>query len=316
MKVGIRRQQGRGSKGRIRTVCPRCSRYYLRAIYAKDRPARAKTAWRKIGLYCDGCQHFRPIVTLDEVLSRYPALEQLKAELKPHWKKVAGLYLHGSRVRGPCREDSDYDVLLITSGEINSELKNKLKIYNIELVNFTIDQVEQQLEQSPSFIITALREGVPIAGAELREELLEKFVNSTALLKELKYCKMQLKHLKKRLRHILDSEEKRRILHLAFIRLRQAHAVKKLFNGKEPLQEDFKKYYKNSNFESLYQLYVKVRTLPWEADMDESQIPEEIKKLSKTTLIELTGAIDCYLSDVYRELRAKVLLSPKKNHTK
>ena len=116
---------------------------------------------------------------------------------------------------------------------------------------------------------------------------------------------MQLKHLKKRLRYDLDSEEKRRILHLAFIRLRQAHAVKKLFNGKEPLQEDFKKYYKNSNFESLYQLYAKVRTLPWEAEMEESQIPEEIKKLSKTTLIELTRAIDSYLSDVYRELRSK-----------
>ncbi len=294
MRVGKRKQQGRGT--RLRSVCPKCDGYYLRAIYAKER-----SAWRKAGLYCEGCLYFQPVA--DEILRRYPALEQLKTALKPHREKVAGLYLHGSRVRGPCREDSDYDVLLITNSEIKSDLKNKLKPYNIELVNYTREQVGQQLKSSPSFLITALREGIPIVGGELREELLEKFVDNSALQKELKHCKMELKYLKRRLRYDLDSEEKRRILHLAFIRLRQAHAVKKLFNGKEPLEEDFKKYYQN--FEALYQLYIKVRTIPWEEDMEESQIPDEIKKLNKTTLKELIKAIDSYLCDVAKELRAR-----------
>lgn len=54
LRVGKRRQQGRGSTGKTYQICPNCKEYYLRGMYVLDRN-HIKFKWIKIGLYCEGC---------------------------------------------------------------------------------------------------------------------------------------------------------------------------------------------------------------------------------------------------------------------
>ncbi len=53
LRVGKRRQQGRGSTGKTYRACPNCEEYYLRGMYVLDRTG-PKNKWVKIGLYCEG----------------------------------------------------------------------------------------------------------------------------------------------------------------------------------------------------------------------------------------------------------------------
>ena len=63
----------------------------------------------------------------------HAALANLKlaTAVKPYMNTVIGLYFHGSRARGDCRKDPDYDLVLITSDKIDDELKIELKEHNI-----------------------------------------------------------------------------------------------------------------------------------------------------------------------------------------
>ena len=54
LKIGKRRQQGRGSTGKEYLECPNCREFYLRGMYILDRNT-SKSIWIKIGLYCEGC---------------------------------------------------------------------------------------------------------------------------------------------------------------------------------------------------------------------------------------------------------------------
>ncbi len=54
LKIGKRKQQGRGYTGKKYQACPNCSEYYLRGMYVLDRNGQ-KSKWIKIGLYCEGC---------------------------------------------------------------------------------------------------------------------------------------------------------------------------------------------------------------------------------------------------------------------
>jgi len=70
---------------------------------------------------------------------------------------VRGPYFHGSRARGDHREDSDYDLVLITRDKIDNELKIELKEHNIQVEVFTLSQVKKQLDLTPSYLLTVLR---------------------------------------------------------------------------------------------------------------------------------------------------------------
>lgn len=296
-QIGIRRQQGRGHTCRIKIPCPKCDGYYLRAVYAKGRPA-----WRRVGLYCDGCRHFEPVekpVDL-EVVQKYPVLEHVVDELKPYMSEVRGLYFHGSRVRGDYREDSDYDLFLITKDKIEDDLETRLKEHNVQLQAFTLKGVRKQLELEPSYILTVLRDGVPVIGADLKDQLLREKVNDIALHVEINGCIKHLKKLKKAIKkYELHGGLKRSILYSAFIRLRRAYEIKRIYDSKvPPLAEEFKKYYKG-DFEHLYGLWRAVRDLIRNEKENETEvIPDGVKQMSKSTLSELVDSADAYIKDV------------------
>ncbi len=306
VQIGIRRQQGRGHTSRIKIPCPKCDGYYLRAVYVKDRPALAKTDWRRVGLYCDGCKYFEPAekpVDL-EVIQEYPVMEHVVDTLKPYMSTVRGLYLHGSRVRGDFREDSDYDMLLITQDKIDEGLETRLSGHNVQLEAFTLKGVKKQLELEPSFILTVLRDGVPVIGADLRDQLLREKVNDIALHVEINDCIKQVKRLRRAIKkYELHAGLKRSILYSAVIRLRRAYEIKRIYDSNvPPLAEDFKKYYKG-DFEHLYGLWRVVRDLIRDEKENEPEvIPEGVEQMSKSALSELVDSVDAYIKDVNETL--------------
>jgi predicted nucleotidyltransferase len=259
----------------------------------------------KVGLYCPRCRRVEVEARetgqpgLEGAIKKYPVLEHVADVLKPYMPAVRGLYLHGSRVRGDYREDSDYDMVLISQDKI-PDLKIELKKHNVQLECFTFKQAKKQLELEPSYLLTVLREGVPLIGADLQKQLLRKKVNDIALHVELDSCIKQLKQLKKAMREYeLDGRFKSTILYSAIIRLRRAYEIKRIYNSKVPhLAEEFKKYYKG-DFEHIFDSYKKARDIKID---NESDVPEEIKHMSKSMLKGLVNSVDRYIKDAYEEL--------------
>jgi predicted nucleotidyltransferase len=79
----------------------------------------------------------------------------------------ASLILFGSRARGDFREDSDWDVLVLTSKDLGHQLKRKLRddIYDVEL-EFTqpVSTIIVEKEKWNSMSITPLYKNVAAEG--------------------------------------------------------------------------------------------------------------------------------------------------------
>lgn len=291
-------------KGNYRFRRPRCCGSMMVSAYIRH--GSAAPGIEKIGLYCTRCRRFeieRPMQpAFDEFVRRYPVLKHVATALKPYMDTVRGLYFHGSRTRGDYRDNSDYDLLLITRDKIDDALKTELTKHNIQVECFSLKQVKKQLELEPSYLLNVLQEGVPLIGAELREQLLKKKVNDIALHVELDDCKKQLKVLKKMLKYELDGEDKTRILHSAVMRLRRAYYIKRFYDKNiPPLDEDFKRYY-TGDFNKFYELYRVARDLVHNDRLNEAGIPEEIKKMTKLSLKGLVSSVDAYVKDAYQSI--------------
>ena len=290
-------------KGNYRFRRPRCCGAMMVSAYIRH--GSAAPGIEKIGLYCTRCRRFeieRPMQPVfDEYVKKYPVLKHLATELKPYMNTVRGLYFHGSRVKGDYREDSDYDLLLITRDKIGDELKIELKKHNIQIEIFSLKQAKKQLELTPSYLLTVLRESVPLIGVELREQLVRKKMNDIALQVELKDCIRQLGYLKKMLKNEPDDFIKARIIHSAILRLRQAYSIKRLYYKDIPsLSLDFK--YPKSDFDELYELYRIVRDMVHGDGLNEEKIPEKVRTLTKSELKKLISSVDSYAGDVYEKL--------------
>ena len=250
---------------------------------------------------------------LDEAIRKYPDFEHVAHELIPYMHTIRGLYLHGSRIRGNFRDDSDYDLVLISKDKIDQDIKTEMAKHNVQLECFTLKGVKKQLELEPSYILTVLRQGVPLIGADLQKKLLRKKVNDIALLAEIDNCKKQLKHLKKLIREYeADDEDKTRIFFSAIMRLRRTYYIKQLYSKDvPPLSEDFKRYYMG-DFEHIHRMYRKVRELLHENDenLDETQIPERIKNMSEGALENIVASVDSYIKDYYDELTDVLIEKP------
>lgn len=225
-------------------------------------------------------------------------MKHVAIALKPYMNTVRGLYFHGSRARGDHREDSDYDLVLITRDKIDDELKTELKDHNIQVEVFTLSQVKKQLDLTPSYLLTVLKESVPLIGAELREKLVKKKMNDIALQVELKDCMKQLEYLKKMLKNEPDDFIKARVIHSAILRLRQAYSIKRLYYSDVPeLSLDFK--YSEGNFDELYELYRIVRDMVHGDGLNEEEMPEKVRTLTKGELMNLVTSVDSYARDVF-----------------
>lgn len=287
-------------KGNYRFRRPRCCGSMMVSAYIRH--GSAAPGIEKIGLYCTRCRRFeieRPMQpAFDEFVKKYPVLKHVAAALKPCMNTVRGLYFHGSRARGDYREDSDYDLVLFTKDKIDEELKIELKKYNIQMECFTLKEAKKQLEQTPSYLLTVLKDGVPLMGEDLRTKFVRKKANDIALQVELKDCIKQIEYLEKMLKNESYDFVKARTVHLAILRLRQAYSIKRLYYKDVPeLSVDFRGYFKGY-FEELYELYRVVRDLVHDKGLNDDEIPGGVRTLTKGELKKLVSSVDAYAKDV------------------
>lgn len=75
-----------------------------------------------------------PLIFKGEYMDQSDFLNKIKERVL-HKDADASLILFGSRARGDYREDSDWDILVLTSKVANAQLKNKIQdeIYDLEL---------------------------------------------------------------------------------------------------------------------------------------------------------------------------------------
>lgn len=283
-------------------------------VSAYIRHGKAAPGIEKIGLYCTRCRRFeieRPIQpAFTEFVRKFPLLKHVETALKPYMNTVRGLYFHGSRARGDHREDSDYDLLLITRDKIGDELKTELKKHNIQVEVFTLSHAKKQLELTPSYLLTVLRESVPLIGADLREKLVGKKMNDIALQVELKDCIKQLEYLKKMLKNEPDDLIKARVIHFAILRLRQAYSIKRLYYSDVPeLSMEFREYFKD-NFEDLYELYRVIRDMVHGEGLNEEELPEKVRTLNKDKLMKFVTSVDSYARDVFDRITKFEKITP------
>ncbi len=299
-------------KGNYRFRRPRCCGSMMVSAYIRH--GGSSPGIEKVGLYCTRCRRFeieRPMQqAFDEFVKKYPVLKHVASALKPYMDTVRGLYFHGSRARGDYREDSDYDLLLITRYKIDDKLKTELKEHNIQVEVFTLSQVKKQLDLIPSYLLTVLRESVPLIDAELREKLVRKKMNDIALQVELKDCIRQLDYLKKMLKNEPDDLIKARVIHSAILRLRQAYSIKRLYYKDVPeLSMEFREYF-NDNFEELYELYRIVRDMVHGEGLKEEELPEKVRTLTKSKLMKLVTSADSYAKDVFDRITRFEKITP------
>ncbi|PWB53177.1 MAG: hypothetical protein C3F06_06820 [Candidatus Methanoperedenaceae archaeon] len=291
-------------KGNYRFRRPRCCGSMMVSAYIRH--GKAAPGIEKIGLYCPRCKRFeieRPMQpAFTEFARKFPILKHVSNALKPYMNTISGLYFHGSRARGDHREDSDYDLVLITRDKIDDELKIEMKKHNIQVEVFTLSQVKKELDLTPSYLLTVLKESVPLIGTELREKLVKKKMNDIALQVELKDCIRQLGYLKKMLKNKPDDIVKARVIHSAILRLRQAYSIKRLYYSDVPeLSLEFRGYFKD-NFEELYELYRIVRDIVHDKGLNKEELPEKVRTLTKSRLNKLVNSVGSYDNDVYEKI--------------
>jgi len=99
-----------------------------------------------------------------------------------------------------------------------------------------------------------------------------------------------------------DNVVKARIIHSAILRLRQAYSIKRLYYSDVPeLSMEFRGYF-NDNFEELYELYRVVRDVVHGNGLNEEELPEKVRTLTKSKLSKLVNAVNSYIKEVYEKI--------------
>ena len=83
--------------------------------------------------------------------------------LKPNLEDIQGIYLYGSYARNDHSQDSDIDILVITS----NKLKIKAEVNNYSIVSITQEVLEKTLKEAPILILPILKEAIPILNKQL-----------------------------------------------------------------------------------------------------------------------------------------------------
>lgn len=168
--------------------------------------------------------------------------------LNDYLDSILGIYLVGSYARGEQRDNSDVDVLVITS-DINKRIvKGK---YEILLISF--DELKKAMKIIIP-IVPMLREAFPIINKKLLYEL-----NQIKIKKQdLKWHRETTKSSLKMIRGILDIEEGKidgKIIYPLILRLREAYIIDCLLKNKRYTTKSFLEMLKRNKIYELYEGY-------------------------------------------------------------
>lgn len=232
-------------------------------------------------------------IGITDTADRFPKLKSLLEKLLPYSNEMDAMFLYGSRARGDCQKNSDYDILIFAG---DSAAKEEIKKIADAFENTTVEvrltsEVEENLKLDPLFLVSAMREAKPIFGEGLRRHFLKIKIDKKALIASLDLGLTKLEGWKPFLEKRLDDIIALDILHAIFLRIRQAFLTKMLLlnevRGMREMLNEFSLYYKDrERLKELYEIYRAVR--------DEQEAPS-FRLPSKKELAKLFQNAEAYI---------------------
>lgn len=201
---------------------------------------------------------------------------------------VLGIYLTGSYARKEQTEESDVDVLVITS-EINKKIHEGK--YNIILVSK--GKLEKQLRENALPLISMIREAKPIINSELINNYKKTKLNKRNLKWQIETTKSALKVINKSIEISKEIQKKyieNSSVYSLVLRLRTMYIIDCFKKNRSYTNKDFKYLIKKIAGDlKAYKIYEKVKKgeetnlklLVEKAERLENQLQKEIEKIEK-----------------------------------
>ena len=189
-------------------------------------------------------------------LNKEEIKEQILDIAKPYLRYIIGIYLVGSYARNENEADSDIDIVIITTKQINIK-----EVKNYHIICLEYNNLIKELEENIISIYPMLMEAEVILNENLLKNLLKKSVTKKNLKWHLKTSKSALRIIKK----ALETGEKELIVNNAIIyslilRLREIYLADCILEKKIGSIKGLIKYSENLKIiKKLYKAYKEAR---------------------------------------------------------
>ena len=206
-----------------------------------------------------------------------PLMERILGVLAPHLSNIIGAYLYGSYARNEQEEDSDIDLLVITSKKI----KIREKGFEINCIDEKL--IEKIIKFEPLMMYSMLSEARPIINSKLIEDLKAKLKPKLSDFKEyLESCKRAID-----INRIIIEENKEyysgeSVPYSLILRLRGIFIILSLLREKKYSHKEFKKWLVKNTPEIDFNLIYKA----YKNSKNEMKVKNKIKTEDLTSLLE------------------------------
>jgi predicted nucleotidyltransferase len=178
--------------------------------------------------------------------------EEVLSIIDKYMESVLGVYLAGSYARGEEKENSDIDILVITS-----DLNKRIKKGKYDILLISLNEVRKGMKIIVP-LVPIIHEAVPIINKQLIEELKKEKIKKENLKWHIETTKSSLKII----RGILDIEEGKidgSVIYPLVLRLREAYIIDSLLKNKKYTSLGFLEMLKRKGIYELYEGYELVK---------------------------------------------------------
>lgn len=244
-------------------------------------------------------------------LKKFPGLKPFFGEIIHLLPHIDSIMLYGSRVRGDHREDSDYDIFIVTDGRFlfTEEEEERLKKQGFQVHEGYETDLRKEIKEHPVFLVPMLKEAWPIFNRRVKRSLLRSY-RREYLLKDLKEIGEELLNIAQA--EISNRDVKRSIIFMSFARGRHLYLIESLVNN-EPFYthswlEKMSELWglKQKHVEELHRLYRGI----------ENEEKPPVRKVMKKTLYKINEGNIKYLKDISNRLVEVLHEQEEKIHQK
>ena len=237
---------------------------------------------REVTAIGNGAHIFAPKEWLGEqiilIRTRKTLKEKIMEVLEPYLEDIEGVYLYGSHARNEATEDSDIDILIISTKKL------KIKQQGYEIIALKKDELDKAIKISPLLVYSALKEAKPIINSRLLESLKENYPPSS---KDFRDYLNETRNILKINRELLDSETNNLlnpegIAYSLILRLKGILIIKSLLSNNQYSNKKLFKIASNYSLKEFSKIYES-----YKATKHNQKLKVTIKKSSLYLLIEL-----------------------------